>query len=188
MRADARRNRDAILDAAREVFDAEGIGASLDGIAVRAGVGNATLYRNFPTREDLLAAMMAERVDSLVVEAVGLESDRSAAEAFAEWLFRLTWHLRIWHDLPTQIAASIGNVESPVQIVCAPLRDRTEELLDQARTAGAVTPDVTAEDLFELVTALSWGLDRFRDDVPAARRRVALATAGVFRASGPSDG
>ena len=57
-RADALRNREAILRAARAVFESEGVLASLDGVAMRAGVGNATLYRNFPTRADLLAAAM----------------------------------------------------------------------------------------------------------------------------------
>ena len=55
LRADARRNRDAILQAAREAFEADGVLTPLDAVATRAGVGNATLYRNFPTRDDLLA-------------------------------------------------------------------------------------------------------------------------------------
>jgi AcrR family transcriptional regulator len=63
MRADAQRNRNAILAAARETFEEERVLASLDGIAVRAGIGNATLYRNFPTRDDLLAAVMEANVD-----------------------------------------------------------------------------------------------------------------------------
>ena len=69
MRADAQRNRDAILVAARETFEEEGVLASLDGIAVRAGVGNATLYRNFPTRDDLLAAVMEANIEAALAEA-----------------------------------------------------------------------------------------------------------------------
>lgn len=69
MRADAQRNRDAILVAARQTFEAEGVLASLDGIAVRAGVGNATLYRNFPTRDDLLVAVMEANITTVLAEA-----------------------------------------------------------------------------------------------------------------------
>jgi AcrR family transcriptional regulator len=98
VRADAQRNRDAILVAARETFEAEGVLASLDGIALRAGVGNATLYRNFPTREDLLAAVIATGIADARSEAEELSGSLGPREALAEWLVRLTWRLRIWHD------------------------------------------------------------------------------------------
>src|SRR3954468_18341900 len=62
LRADAARNREAIVEAAREVFAEHGLDAPLDDIARRAGTGNATLYRRFPTRGDLIAAVFAERM------------------------------------------------------------------------------------------------------------------------------
>src|SRR3954447_6479391 len=62
LRADAARNRQAIVDAARAVFAEHGLDASLDEIATRAGTGNATLYRRFPTRSDLVAAVFADRM------------------------------------------------------------------------------------------------------------------------------
>src|SRR3954454_19562531 len=62
LRADAARNRSALVEAAREVFAEQGLDAPLDEIARRAGTGNATLYRRFPTRTDLLAAVFAERM------------------------------------------------------------------------------------------------------------------------------
>jgi AcrR family transcriptional regulator len=65
LRADARRNRDAILRAAREVLAEQGLEASLDAIARRAGVGRATLYRRFPTREDLVSAIFDDNMDEL---------------------------------------------------------------------------------------------------------------------------
>lgn len=61
------------------------------------------------------------------------------------------------------------------------LLDRTGNLLDNARNAGMASSTVTATDLFELVTALSWGVDRFGDDEQAAPLRVAIATAGIFQ-------
>ncbi|KAA0100097.1 TetR/AcrR family transcriptional regulator [Mycolicibacterium sp. P1-18] len=180
LRADAQRNRDAILTAAIAVFDAEGIFAPIDGIATAAGVGNATLYRNFPTRNDLLAAVIEKSIVELIDGSAELERDMSADDALREWLQRVAWQLRIWNDLPTCIATSIEDATSPVQDVATRLTNRTRHFLDRARADGSASDSVTADELFELVTAVSWAIDRFGDDPPRARARVALATAGAF--------
>ncbi|GIF18245.1 AcrR family transcriptional regulator [Actinoplanes tereljensis] len=178
LRADAQRNRDAILAAAREIFAAEGVLTSLDGIALRAGVGNATLYRNFPTRDDLLAAVMQTSIATALAEADELARTRSPREALAEWLFRLTWQLRIWHDLPYCLATSRHDAASPMKPTTDPLLAQTETLL--AAASGDTVAGLTADEAYELVLALSWAVDRFHDDEPAARRRVAIGTAGMF--------
>lgn len=180
LRADARRNRDAILLAAREMFETEGVFASLDGIALRAGVGNATLYRNFPTREDLLAAVMDTSIDIAQAEAEALAREHSPRAALAEWLVRLTWRLRIWHDLPHCVAAARGAPDSSMNPAISRLVKQTGDLLDQAKEAGDAVGAVQASEVFELVTALAWAVDRFGDDEAAARRRVEVATAGLF--------
>lgn len=182
LRADAQRNRDAILAAAREVFDEAGVLASLDAIAARAGVGNATLYRNFPTRDDLLAAVMEASVATVLAEAGEFARRLSPRQALAEWLLRLTWQLRIWHDLPYCVASARTDPQSSINPTNARLIAETRQLLDAAKAAGAAVKRVTAEELFELVVTLSWGVDRFGDDERAARRRVAIGTAGVFQA------
>jgi AcrR family transcriptional regulator len=180
MRADAQRNRDAILAAAREVFDADGILAPIDGIATRAGVGNATFYRNFPTRDDLLAAVMDDSVRAIIEESAGLDA-LDADSALREWMFRLTWQLRVWQNLPSCIADAIEDQDSPIRTLCARLTARTAELLDRAR-AGGTASAVEAAAVFELLTTVSWGVDRFGDDEERARERVGLATAGVLAA------
>lgn len=180
MRADARRNRDAILAAAREVFETEGVLASLDAIALRAGVGNATLYRNFATREDLLAAVMEANIDSARAEAEALGRERSPRDALAEWLVWLTWRLRIWHDLPQCIATARGTSDASMNRAISSLVDQTKDLLGRAQEAGNAIDAVNASEIFELAVALSWAVDRFGDDEPAARRRVEIATAGLF--------
>jgi len=180
MRSDAKRNRDAILRAARATFETEGVFASLDGIAVRAGVGNATLYRNFPTREDLLAAVMEASVDIAREEAEALRRECSPRDALAEWLVRLTWRLRIWHDLPQCVATASDASGSSMNPAVSSLIDQTKRLLDVAKDEGAADPAVGATEVFELITALSWAVDRYRDDAAAARRRVSIATAGLF--------
>ncbi|KQY59893.1 TetR family transcriptional regulator [Aeromicrobium sp. Root495] len=180
LRADARRNRDAILAAAREVFETEGVLAPLDGIAVRAGVGNATLYRNFPVRDDLLAAVLRANVEEALTESDTFARDLPAKEALSEWLFHLVWQLRIWHDLPYCVATAQGDPDSSMNSATNPLLLRTDALLDAAKASGTAHPDITAAEVFELATTLSWGLDRFHDDRDAARRRVRIGTAGVF--------
>lgn len=181
LRADAQRNRDAILRAARQVFETDGIFAPADGIATTAGVGNATFYRNFPTRDDLLAAVVEDNVRELLEFSAGLERDLAEDAALREWLFHLAWELRIWHDLPSCIATAIDDPTSPVQTVNERLIARTDEFLTRAAESGSATGTVTADEVFELVTALSWAVDRFGDDEPRARYRVAFGTAGVFR-------
>ena len=184
LRADAQRNRDAILSAARETFETEGVLASLDGIALRAGVGNATLYRNFPTRDDLLAAIISTGIDAAIADADELARAHSPREALSLWLQELTWGLRIWNDLPDCVASATSNdPESAISSVCLPLVDRTADFLSAAKATGDVPDTVTATEVFELVTALSWAVDRFHDDEQAARRRVAVATAGFFTAA-----
>jgi AcrR family transcriptional regulator len=179
-RVDAQRNRDAILRAAREAFEADGIFTPLDNIANAAGVGNATLYRNFPTRDDLLTAVMEDSVAELLAESEVFGRELDAADALREWLFRLTWGLRIWHGLPTCIATAHEDADSPVRPVTAQLADRTQHFLERYQRSGATTAPVTAEELFQLVTAVSWAVDRFGDGPSHARRRVEFATAGLF--------
>ncbi|ABK75403.1 TetR/AcrR family transcriptional regulator [Mycolicibacterium smegmatis] len=178
-RADAQRNRDAILRAAREAFETDGIFAPLDSIATAAGVGNATLYRNFPTRDDLLRAVLEDGVAEMVAESEAYERHSDAEEALRDWLFRVTWALRIWHDLPNCIATAHDDAESPVRPVTDRMTDRTARLLDNYRAGKGPSP-VTAEELFQLVTAVSWAVDRFGDDRDRARRRLEFATSGLF--------
>ncbi|MHA3701023.1 TetR/AcrR family transcriptional regulator [Jatrophihabitans sp. YIM 134969] len=180
LRADARRNRDAILSAARATFETEGVLTPLDAIAVRAGVGNATLYRNFPTRDDLLSAVMAAEIASASAAAEALARELPPRAALAEWLVRLTWDLRIWHDLPYCVATASVDPDSPVGAACHPLLVTTRHLLVAAQASGDADAAVTADEVFELATTLSWGVDRFGDDETAARRRVRIGTAGVF--------
>lgn len=95
MRVDALRNREAILAAARRTFEEQAVLTSLDGIAARAGVGNETLYRHFPTRDDLLSAVMAANLKNLLGTASDLLESLDAREALKEWLLMLTWQLHL---------------------------------------------------------------------------------------------
>ena len=123
-----------------------------------------------------LVSKIAEAMD----EADSLSRDLSPRAALAEWLVLLTWRLRIWHDLPTCLASALQDGESPMRPAYDPLLERTGSLLDAAKAAGEVAGPVAAGEVYELVLALSWAVDRFHDDEAAARRRVTMATAGIF--------
>lgn len=179
-RSDALRNREAILDAARQTFEAEGVMAPLDGIAVLAGVGNATLYRNFPTREDLLAAVIQSSFDAALAYGHQLSEALEPAPALAEWLVGLAWRLRIWHDLPYCLASARADGSASLNDANRPLIVETERLLRAAQASNRAAPAVTAEQVFELVLALSWAIDRYKDSEPVARQRVLMGTVGVF--------
>jgi AcrR family transcriptional regulator len=179
-RADAVQNREAILAAARQIFEAEGVLAPLDGIAVLAGVGNATLYRNFPTRDDLLVAVIQSSFDDALQHGQALSDTLAPGQALAEWLVGLAWRLRIWHDLPHCLASAHADPSASLNEANRPMIEETRRILGAAQQAGQAMAGATAEEVFELVLALSWAIDRYGDTEAAARRRVSMGTAGVF--------
>lgn len=179
-RSDARRSREAILEAARSLFIERGVLVPLDDVAKRAAVGNATLYRHFPTRNALIYEAMRSDIGAIQEEAAELTGVVSPALALQEWLVRLTWHLRTWHGLPESVMDALNNTASPLAMACTPLQERTRVLLEAAQTANQVRSGVVTKELFELVTLLSWGVDRFGDDENQARQRVTGATSGYF--------
>src|SRR5437899_6575849 len=80
-RADARRNYELLLAAAKEVFDEQGVDAPLDDVARRAGVGNATMYRHFPTRRELIIAVYVDEVTALCAQGEALLTEGSPVDA-----------------------------------------------------------------------------------------------------------
>ncbi len=180
LRVDARKNRAAIVGAAMKAFETDGVDASLDEIARSAGVGSATLYRHFPSREDLVFEAMRHGIDDLLVQAELSSAGNSPRAALQQWLLDLVWHLRIWHGLPESVVTALNKATSPVQLACAPLSARTALMLEQAQAAGEIRGSVTGDELFQLVTLLSWGVDQFGDDRQQAQRRIRLATVGIL--------
>tara|TARA_R110002124_G_scaffold1797_12_gene11471 strand:+ start:12492 stop:13121 length:630 start_codon:yes stop_codon:yes gene_type:complete len=179
-RADALQNRQAILAAAQQVFEAEGVLAPLDNIAVLAGVGNATLYRNFPTRDDLLVAVIQLSIDHALAHGQALSQTLEPGRALAEWLIGLAWRLHVWHDLPHCLASAHTDSSASLNEANRPLIDETARLLRTAQHAGQAVAGLTGEEVFELALALSWAIDRYDDTEAAARRRVTMGTTGIF--------
>ena len=181
MRADARRNYEAIVRVAGEAFAEHGTHASLDDIACRAGVGPGTLYRHFPNRDCLLEAALVESRHEL--QALGarlLEADDAGA-ALDEWMLALARHSGTWDGLADSIAQSLRNEKSPLGASCSTLLDATSRLLDRAKEQGAVTADASARELFLMAGSLAWAADRAApgngdDELP---RLLALLMRGI---------
>jgi AcrR family transcriptional regulator len=155
-RSDAEQNRARILDVAREEL-AAAADVSLHSIAKRAGVGQGTLYRHFPTREALLMAVYREDVTGLVDAAGTLLAAHEPIAALRLWLDRLAAFGRVKHGLATVLhAATYADLSTEHY---QPVTAAIARLLNAGRDAGVVRDDVEAEDLLLLVAFL-WRGDR----------------------------
>jgi AcrR family transcriptional regulator len=163
LRADAQRNRDKVLRAARDAFAASGYGVPLDEIAARAGVGPGTVYRHFPSKEELFEAVIAARVADLIDDARRRAGDADPGRAFFGFLGRFRQEAAAKRDLPDAIA-----ITGPLQ---HDLHVALDVLLRRAQQAGAVRPDITTPDLIILLK----GLLRSISDLPTGAADQALA-------------
>jgi AcrR family transcriptional regulator len=153
-RADATRNAELLLAAAKELFEEQGPEVALDEVARRAGVGNATLYRHFPTRGDLLVAAYADEVATLCRRGAALEQEPSPGEALFAWLDDFIVHVATKRALALAVTeAPAGRRTELFDHWHASMRSAAENLLLRATHAGAVRPDLTAADLLALTSA-----------------------------------
>ncbi|GIE33718.1 TetR family transcriptional regulator [Actinoplanes italicus] len=149
-RADARRNFDALLVAAREAFATNGVDTSLEEIAKRAGVGIGTLYRNFPARQDLIEAVYIEEVTQLS-EVAATVADLPPWEALRAWLERFVAYVatkRAIIDLLNRDSAMFGSCR-------AVMYSAGEPLFARAQQAGSIRADAAFDDVLRLVSGLS---------------------------------
>jgi AcrR family transcriptional regulator len=149
-RADARRNFDALLRAARDAFGEQGVDASLEDIARRAGVGIGTLYRNFPTRQDLFASVYMGEIEELcaVADEVAAKPPLDALEA---WLARFVEYAatkRAISDMLNRDSAMFRTAREDMYAAGEPL-------LQRAQRAGVVRADLPFDDLLRLVTGIT---------------------------------
>jgi AcrR family transcriptional regulator len=148
LRADAVRNRLRVLEVAQKTFATEGLSVPIDEIARRVGVGVGTVYRHFPTKEALLAAIVVDRMSRLVADAHALADAEDPGAAFFGFLEQWVDEAAAKKDLHDAIAAS-GFVLPPA--LRRDLKSAMKRLLDRAREAGAVRPDIDVEELLALV-------------------------------------
>jgi AcrR family transcriptional regulator len=187
LRADAARNREALVVAAREVMGAQGLDAPFDEIARRAGIGNATLYRRFPRRIDLIAAVFADR---MAEHAAAVDDALAAADAWAgfcgyvEKAAAMQVHDRGIADLVTLDLAMAPEIEA----LRAAAFDGMVRVIERAKTSGALRADCTAEDVLVIQQANAGVVERaHRAAEPSSRRLIHLLLDGL-RAASATDG
>ncbi|MEU5564485.1 TetR/AcrR family transcriptional regulator [Micromonospora musae] len=148
-RADAQRNYDALLSAAREVFGESGVNASLEEIARRAGVGIGTLYRNFPSRRELFEAVYVDEVQALS-RSVADVAHLPPWDALVAWLNRFVAYAATKRALREELT-----YDSEVFRRCrTEIYAAGEPLLSRAQQAGAVRPDTNFDDLLRLISGI----------------------------------
>ncbi|MFF8581768.1 TetR/AcrR family transcriptional regulator [Streptomyces albidoflavus] len=178
-RADARLNRERLVAAAQEVFTEAGPEASLNEVARRAGVGPGTLYRHFPNRSALLAAVLRERIETLCELAGRLRAAHSADEALARWLCAFLDHARDSQGLG---GALLVEELDGLGIDCHRLiLDTAAGLLADAQRHGTARPGLTADDLVHLIVGIALSTVR-GPDAEQPGRLLALVLDAVHAA------
>lgn len=155
LRADARRNRERVLEAADEILAAHGIDASIDDIASRAGVGVGTVYRNFPTKEALWEALLVARMEELVGAARAAAAADDPGEAFVAFLQRASREFVNSRALADAMASAGVDCGIAKREVSEQLIDAVQALLSRAQQAGHARPDVTVTDISAFMSTLA---------------------------------
>lgn len=172
-RADAQRNLETIVDAAKAVFARSGVNAPVREIAEEAGVGIGTLYRHFPQRSDLVVAVFRGAVDATADAAPELAAQYPPAEAVAQWMQRFVDFIGTKRGL----ASALHSGDPAFATLPDYFRDRfypaLKGLLDRAVEAGELRADIDPTDLFVAASNLA------HDDLDRGRRMVALLVDGM---------
>jgi len=151
MRADARRSRAKLLEAATAAFADNGAEAPLEDIARRAGVGIGTLYRHFPTRLDLQAAVFRSQVESVCAAADEYLTSTAPDQALAGWLRAMVAYLATKRGLSRVLVDALGK-DSPLMTGCWDvMNDATDRLMTRAQQAGTLRKDIKPIDVLRLV-------------------------------------
>jgi AcrR family transcriptional regulator len=174
LRADARRNRERILKAARAVFADQGIHSQIDDVAKRAKVGVGTVYRHFPTKEALLDALVRERFEEIAGFAREALEREDAWEGFCELIWRAAE--RNAADLAFCEAVAFADQSSVVEDVG--LARSTDELMERAMAQGQMRPDATQADVPMMMCGAS-SVMRLSPTPDAWRRYLTLMLDGM---------
>jgi AcrR family transcriptional regulator len=180
LRADARLNRDRLLEAAAQAFAAEGADTSLKAIARAAGVGIGTLYRRFPTREDLIEATYRSETTRLCASAAELLTGSEPATALRRWMDRFVRYMRTKHGMSEALPHILAARDGLRGDTAAMLRDAIATLLRAGADDGSLRDDVPAEDVMMALggVTLIAGAESQRD---LAARLLDLLMAGLRR-------
>jgi AcrR family transcriptional regulator len=179
LRADAERNRRRLLDAAEAIFSERGLDVGVAEIAARAGVGRGTLFRNFATKDDLIAAIVVERMREVTEQGQALLDAADAGAALFELLNEMVGRQQTDRALFAAVADTfLANEE--IAAAYAELVGVLERLVGRAQAAGALRPDVGALDLMLMIKGVCEAAVALQHVNPdAAQRQMDLVRAAV---------
>jgi AcrR family transcriptional regulator len=181
-RADAKRNVELLLEAARIAIARDGPDASLDDIARDAGVGSGTLYRHFPTRVALLEAVYRDEVQRLCAEGDRLlDSDADPGDALSEWLRAYVTFGAMKRGLMGPLTTTLGQ-DSGLFATCKTMVMTTGgRLVERAQESGAIREDVELTDVLTLASAIAHAGELTREGSGLSERLLAVAIDGLRR-------
>jgi len=168
-RADAQRNRERILEVARLVFTRRGTEASMDEIAKRAKIGPGTLYRHFPTRDDLLAAVYISEVEKLAEAQRKFSAELSPAEALRAWMLVFIDYIAAKKIIAPALNAMAGGPSRVFQQTNRLMEEAANALASRAVASRDLRPDVDPMDMLRAIYGVSSAGST--DDWPAKARR-----------------
>ncbi len=184
LRADAERNRQRILAAARELFAERGLNVTLDDIAERAGLGVGTVYRRFASREELIEALFGEKLEEIVGVAQAALEIADPWEAFSYFLLQMAERQAQDRGLKeVLLGTSVGR--DHVARIRARMRPLGEQLIQRAVAAGRLRDDIVASDLPLLQLMVGTIADAGADIDPELWRRFMALLLDGMRADGP---
>jgi AcrR family transcriptional regulator len=184
-RADAERNRIRLLDAAKVAFAEKGSAASLDEIARAASVGIGTLYRHFPTRDALIAAVYRNETDQLVAAAARLAETHPPVAALREWLLLFVDYMAAKQGVAEALNSIVGGGSELRAASSAQAKQAIAALVDAAVASGDISLDIDPLDLLRALAGVAH-ISAGPDGRQAAKRLVDILIAGVRTPAEPS--
>ncbi len=154
-RSDAQRNRERILEVARQVFTRRGADASMDEIAKVAKIGPGTLYRHFPTRDDLLAAVYITEVEKLAAAQKRLSAELAPNQALRAWLLVFIDYIAAKKIIAPALNAMAGGPSRVFQQSGQVMEEAAHSLASRAIASGDLRPDVDPMDLLRALYGLA---------------------------------
>lgn len=179
MRADAVKNRTRILAAAEAVFATEGVSVPIDLVAERAGVGVGTLYRHFPTKEDLFEAIVMARLEELVNLARAYGDADDPGEALFSFLHEFAREASAKRDLFEAMGSAGIDFKSQCTELLDEMKQRIDLLVQRAVSAGAVRSDIATEEVIGLVVGACHSTGQSGLGDATVQRMVAVVCDGL---------
>lgn len=176
-RTDAQRNLNVLLETAKVVFASSGVDAPVREIAEKAGVGLGTVYRHFPKRSDLIAAVFRHEIDACVDAAVLFAAEQGPAEALASWMQRYAMFIATKRGMAPALHSGDPAYENLRSYFETRVRPALQSLLKEAAAAGEVRADIDADEILYAVAHLSMPVPG--GDPDHAKRMVALLVDGL---------